>query len=85
MTAQAKVEVYVTTYCGYCRAAKRLLEERRVPYLTIDLTNDHDKREELVRKHQWTTVPLILADGELIGGYTDLVQLDKERGLDHLR
>ena len=34
-------------------------------------------REEMIAKTGWRTVPIILIDGELIGGYQELAALDR--------
>jgi glutaredoxin 3 len=85
MSSRPKVRIYVTSWCGFCRAAKRLLDERQVPYEEIDLTGDDAARAEAAARHDWPTVPIVLAGDELIGGYTELAALDQSRGLDHLR
>ena len=77
MTEKCRVKVYTTNICGYCRAAKRLLEQRNIPYEEINLSNDHELRQEMIAKTGWRTVPLIQIDDELVGGYTELVALDK--------
>lgn len=85
-----RVHLYVTRTCGYCRAAKRLLTERGVPFVEFDISDDHDARMELVRKYHWRTVPVILAGEDsdqmdLIGGFTELAAMDRQSGLDQLR
>lgn len=77
--------MYTTRICGYCVAAKRLLHARGVPFEEIDVSRDDKVRMDLVRRYHWRTVPVILAGEDLIGGYTELAALDRERGLDHLR
>lgn len=80
-----KVQLYTTNFCGFCVAAKRLLQERGVPYEEVDLSGDPALRQEVSDKFGWMTVPIVLAEGELIGGYTELAALDKGQGLDHLK
>ncbi|HHH11079.1 MAG TPA: hypothetical protein ENK23_03280, partial [Sorangium sp.] len=38
----AKVIIYTTAYCGYCHAAKRLLDSRSIAYdeVTVDRRPD---------------------------------------------
>lgn len=79
-----KVEIYTSTYCAYCHATKGLLTKRGVEYVEIDLTSDHEKRAELVEKHKWRTVPIILINDELVGGYNELVELERKGELDRL-
>ncbi len=71
------VTVYVTNYCPYCTRAKRLLENRGIPYEEIDVTGDDEKRAWLVRETGRRTVPQIFIKGEPIGGSDDLYELDR--------
>jgi len=70
-----KITIYTTTYCGYCRAAKRLLEDLEVPFTELDVTNDDAKRAWLVEVSGQRTVPQIFVGEEPIGGYTDMAEL----------
>ena len=80
-SSEPRVIVYTTQICGYCRAAKQLLQARGIAYTEVDLTDDHAQRSALVEKTGWRTVPLIEIDGELIGGFNELRSLDKQGGL----
>ncbi|HEY9842725.1 MAG: glutaredoxin 3 [Candidatus Sericytochromatia bacterium] len=80
----AKVEVYSTTYCPYCRAAERLLDNKGVAYDAYDVTYDHSKREWLVKVTGRRTVPQIFIDGQPIGGFTDMQALDRQGRLNNL-
>ena len=84
MSTETRIRIYTTPTCGFCQAAKRLLGERDVPYEEIDVS-DPGKRAEIQSEHDWSTVPIVLIDGELVGGYTELEALDRREGLDHLR
>ena len=84
MTAP-RVKIYAATWCGYCRAAKQLLDDRQVPYDEIDVTDDQAARSEAADRFDWPTIPIVLIDGELVGGYTELAALDQSQGLQHLR
>jgi len=74
---KAAVTMYTTRACGYCTAAKRLLAARAVPYEEIDVTGDDDRRVWLVRTTGRRTVPQIFIGGEAVGGYHELVALDR--------
>jgi len=65
----------VSSYCGYCVAAERLLEQRGIPFEKHEV-GDPRAREEIVMKTGWRTVPVVLLDGSLIGGYSELRALD---------
>jgi glutaredoxin 3 len=48
----------------------------------VDL--DPSKREEMMKKSQQRTVPQIFINNKAIGGYTDLVAIDRTKELDSL-
>ena len=68
-----KVEIYTKNWCGYCRAAKHLLEKLGLEYQEIDVTYDQERYGEMLKRAEGrSTVPQIFVDDEGIGGYTDL-------------
>lgn len=78
----AKVEIYTTQLCGYCYRAKKLLAERGIAFIEIDVGADCGLREEMVKRaHGRRTVPQIFVDGRHVGGCDDLYALDREGGL----
>jgi glutaredoxin 3 len=78
------VQVYVTSWCGYCRQAKRLLKKRDVPYEEINLDGDQAGRTELVRRTGQRTVPQIFIGSTHVGGSDDLHALDRAGRLEPL-
>lgn len=69
-----KITVYTTRFCPYCTAAKKFLQDKKVPFTEIDVTGDDAMRDKLVTMSGQQTVPQIFADGRSIGGYDDLVE-----------
>lgn len=81
----AKVDVYTTTYCPYCTRAKDYLSKKGVAYNVIDVTGDEAARMDLVEKSGGRkTVPQIFINEKPIGGFDDMVTLDRQGGLDPL-
>lgn len=78
----ARVQMYTTAWCGYCVRAKALLDSKRIEYEEINLDDDPGFRKKLLELTGGWTVPQILLDGEPIGGYAELWQLDKSGRLD---
>ena len=76
--------MYTTRWCGYCVRAKTLLDSRGLEYEEIDLDGDPGFRQRLLELTGGWTVPQILIDGNPIGGYTELWQLDRSGELDKL-
>jgi glutaredoxin 3 len=79
----ADVELYTTPFCPYCSRAKALLARKGVAYRDVDLYEQPEKREEMIRRAGGrTTVPQIFIGGEHIGGCDDMVALDRAGQLD---
>ena len=76
--------MYTTRWCGYCVRAKTLLDSRGLEYEEINLDGDPGFRQRLLERTGGWTVPQILVDGNPIGGYTELWQLDRSGELDKL-
>ena len=59
------VEIYTSPLCGYCHAAKRLLDQKGIAFTEIDvLTNPKRKPEMIQRAGGRRTVPQIFIDGQ---------------------
>jgi glutaredoxin 3 len=72
------VELYTTPFCGYCVAAKRLLLNKGVNFLEIDLSEEPNRRSEmLVRAHGNHKVPQIFINNQHVGGCDELYALDQ--------
>ncbi|HTV88796.1 MAG TPA: glutaredoxin 3 [Stellaceae bacterium] len=79
----AKVEIYTTMWCPYCARARALLDKKGVPYTNVDVEEEPDRRDEMVRRAKGrTSVPQIFIDGEHVGGCDDIVALDRAQLLD---
>lgn len=80
-----QIVIYTTSTCPYCRAAKRLLEQKGAAYQEISVDGDPRLRAEMSRLAEGrTTVPQIFIDGRPIGGCDDLYALDDAGELDSL-
>ena len=67
------VEIYSRNLCGYCTAAKRLLDQHDISYTEYMIDEDVSHREKLFEKVPGArTVPQIIIDDKVIGGYTEL-------------
>lgn len=80
----SKVQIYTTNYCPYCRAAKSLLDRKGCDYEEINLDHDHEKKFEVMNELNWRTVPIILINGNLVGGFDELADLERKNKLDEL-
>jgi len=76
--------MYTTEWCGYCVRAKALLDGRGIDYDEIDLGDDPRFRAHLNELTGGWTVPQIVIDDQVIGGYTELRLLERDGRLDEL-
>lgn len=80
----AEIKIYTKDPCPYCVRAINLLEEKGLAYNEVDLTGKPEEIDRIKNETGWRTVPIILINGKLIGGYNDLKALDDEGKLDDL-
>ena len=80
-----KMVLYTTPYCGYCRAAKHMLNKKGVAFTEIDVSEDMELRQEMIsRAFGRRTVPQIFINGTHVGGYDELAELERAAKLDTL-
>ena len=80
----AKVVMYTTRVCPYCVSAKRFLAQRNVEVEEVRVDEDPDRRAEMRARTRRTSVPQIFIGDVHVGGFDDLVALDRAGGLDPL-
>lgn len=79
------VEIYSSPFCGYCRAAKRLLSHKGISFQETDISREPHRRAEMMeRSNGGRTVPQIFINGEAIGGCDELYALENAGKLDQL-
>ena len=64
-----KVEVYMTTWCGYCKKTLSYLDEKGVSYAAYDIESDSAAKERYLALGG-QGVPLVVIDGNKIAGYS---------------
>lgn len=79
------VEIYTSPLCGFCHAAKRLLNSKGVDFNEIDVLAAPDRKAEMIqRANGGRTVPQIFIGDTHVGGSDDLHALEREGKLDAL-
>jgi len=76
----AKVTIYSTPTCGYCKLAKEFFQENNVEFEEFDVAADEAKRNEMIEKSGQMGVPVIYVDDEMIIGF-DKARLTELLGL----
>ena len=79
------VKMYTTGYCPYCTRAKQFLQAKGVLQVEeIRIDTDAAARIVMMQITGRRTVPQIFIGSTHVGGYDDLVALDKSGGLQPL-
>lgn len=80
-----EITIYTKSYCPYCVKAKQLFKIKNVKIKEIDITDNSELIEEMIKKSGGRkTVPQIFI-GELhVGGCDDLYALNDKGELDKL-
>jgi len=76
------IVIYTKEWCPYCARAKALLESKGLAYREIDVSRDEVKQREMLERSHRRTVPQLFIDGESMGGYDDLAELNATEELD---
>ena len=79
------VTIYSSPLCGFCHAAKRLLNQKGVEFDEIDVLKEPTRRSEMMdRAHGRHTVPQIFIGETHVGGCDELYALERAGKLDPL-
>ena len=74
----SRIQVYTTRPCSFCLRAKMLLDARGLEYEEIELPRTLESRRRLMAIDPAArTFPQIVIDGIAVGGYEELVTLDR--------
>lgn len=76
-----QAELWTWTYCPFCVRAKDLLERRGVEFTEHVMDGKDAELDAVKAKYGHPSVPIILIDGEFIGGCNELIALDRAGGL----
>ena len=76
----AKVTIYTTPDCPWCKAAKEFFKKNKVSYKEVDVAKDQKAAQEMVKKSGQMGVPVIVVGKEIIVGF-DQAKLEKVLGI----
>ncbi len=63
------VKVYTTPTCVYCITVKNFLKEKNVEFKEVDVSQDKEAADEMIKKTGQMGVPVIEIDGQMIIGF----------------
>lgn len=78
MKQKAKIKMIKKNPCAYCDRAQNFFNAKGLEVEIIDLTDTPEEIIKWKQKTGWLTVPIILINDELVGGYQDIKALDAD-------
>lgn len=81
----SSVEIYTSPLCGFCHAAKRLLNQKGINFSEVDVLANPDRKPEMIKRAEGgRTVPQIFVGDIHLGGCDELYALERAGKLDAL-
>ena len=81
----SRVTVYSTASCPICVRAKTMLDKWQIDFDEIRIDNNPAAMKQFAEVTRGArTVPQIIIDGKVIGGFSDLTELHMDGDLDEL-
>ncbi len=80
----SEVVIYTSAFCGYCSAAKNILQRKGASFSEVRIDQVPGAREKMMELSGRRTVPQIFIGEHHVGGHDDLLALDRAGDLDRL-
>ena len=84
MSTEPKIVIYGNDSCAYCAAARMLFTKKGLRVQDIKVSDDTERQAEMEKLSGSGSVPQILINDHLVGGFADLCALDKNGDLERL-
>ena len=65
------VEIYETSWCGYCKKAKKFFRSRGIKFKAYDIEKDEAAARRMMALTQQRAVPFVVINGHQIHGYSE--------------
>lgn len=69
--SQVRVELYGTSWCGYCKMAKKFFNERKIPFVEYDIEKDQNAYVRFRQYNPQGGVPFVVIGKYGIPGYSE--------------
>jgi glutaredoxin 3 len=74
----SKIEIYTRPGCGYCTHAKRLLTSKGLGFIEYDVYENSKYIHQLRKRTLGRTYPQVFIENVSVGGFTELLEKDKQ-------
>ena len=64
-----KITVYSTPTCPFCIRAKQFLKDNKIQFEDIDVSENHEKAQEMMKKSGQMGVPVLEIGEKIIVGF----------------
>ena len=64
------VEIYETSWCGYCKKAKNFFRSRGIDFSAYDIEKDQQAARRMMTMTDKRAVPFVVINGQGISGYS---------------
>lgn len=82
--SQPEITIYSTAICPYCVAAKNFLKSKGLSWNEVRIDTDPVERERMLERTRRTSVPQIFIGDTHVGGYDDMMALQRAGKLEPL-
>lgn len=65
------VEIYETSWCGYCKKAKNFFRSKRIKFNAYDIEKDKNAARRMMALTSRRAVPFVVINGHQIQGYSE--------------
>lgn len=72
----ANVKVYSTPICPWCKKTKEWLKQNNIPFEDLNVAENEQARNEMIKKSDQMGVPVVDIDGTMIMGF-DMEEMKK--------
>ncbi|MEZ4599547.1 MAG: glutaredoxin family protein [Syntrophotaleaceae bacterium] len=70
-----QVELYVTSWCSYCKKAIQFFESRGIPHAVYDIEKDTSAARRKEELDPWPGIPFAVINGQKIHGFSEQAYL----------
>lgn len=84
MSNSPVITIYSTAVCPYCVMAKNFLKSKGYSWTEVRVDTDPAEREKMVALTKRTSVPQIFIGDVHVGGYDDMMALQRDGKLEPL-
>ena len=69
MSEEKIVKVYSTSVCPWCKKTKSFLDENNISYEDLNVAENKEARDEMIKKSGQMGVPVIGIDNDIVIGF----------------